>query len=421
MRTFCAAAVLMALAGDARAQSAQVMLGPWEQFEAWVTAIGTHEPGRNDAAIASLVGMTAGELESLFPHMVFSLRAAADLEARGDRRFDALFLRYGTRAHRPADEQRIAAAANRIIGIGLDTFLKRAAMLHADVALKYPDAHLSRSAGRGFVVSDGRHAGDEGRPWHWILGRAFLHTVRNAQADPFVLLWYQAVGNRALTARNFTEAEPHILRGLGMFPRDAEISFLAGWSHDAQAAPVIQAAVAEELDGLTMQQRRLYLPAIKTAKAEQQDAIEAFEKAIALDPSHVEARIRLARLLTMHGKPEGAVEHLRAALALTADVIQRYYAQLFLGSALEALKQPGAARAAFEAARDLMPGAQSPRLALSQIALHAGDHGTAREVMAFITRSEGTEDPWWDYHFLRHPGPDVWFDRLRALLREEQK
>jgi tetratricopeptide (TPR) repeat protein len=141
--------------------------------------------------------------------------------------------------------------------------------------------------------------------------------------------------------------------------------------------------------------------------------MEAFRKALAADAGHVEARIRLGRLLLLEGQLDRAVGELRTALAAADSPILRYFAQLFLGRAYELLAQTEGARQAYEAAVQLFPEAQSPRLALSQIALQAGRRSTAHEILEFLSRSSRSgADPWWNYHHEREPQDVVWLERL---------
>ncbi len=79
--------------------------------------------------------------------------------------------------------------------------------------------------------------------------------------------------------------------------------------------------------------------------------------------------------------------------------------QLFLGRAEEALEHGEAARVAFERASALYPNAQSPRLALSQIARRAGNRPAAQRELQVISAlpddQRRREDPWWFYYDVR--------------------
>jgi VWFA-related protein len=107
-----------------------------------------------------------------------------------------------------------------------------------------------------------------------------------------------------------------------------------------------------------------------------------YEAAIAMPEVAAEARIRLAWFLHRIGRHGQAVVHLKEAeTELVRDPSLRYLRHLFLGHALTALGDHAQASRAFEAARAEMPGAQSPKVALMNLALLRNDHAAA-EAMA---------------------------------------
>jgi tetratricopeptide (TPR) repeat protein len=101
------------------------------------------------------------------------------------------------------------------------------------------------------------------------------------------------------------------------------------------------------------------------------------------------------------GRHAPAAEHLRRAIAEGATGELLYLAHLFLGRAEEAAGHPDPARSAFARASELYPNAQSPRLALSQLARRAGNRQAAqRELQALAALPDDErrrEDPWWFY------------------------
>jgi hypothetical protein len=85
--------------------------------------------------------------------------------------------------------------------------------------------------------------------------------------------------------------------------------------------------------------------------------------------------------------------------ASTVDDELRYDAELFLGAAETALTHLDAARQAYASAARLRPTAQSPRIALSELARRSGDRGGAmREMQVVFDRTaRERDDPWWRY------------------------
>lgn len=417
MRPAAAALIVLLAAAPGRALEQEPAREAWAAFEAWIAAVETHTPGATDAALRGLLRMPTPELEAIFPNIAVTLASALASEERRPG-LDEFLGRHARRGRTP-EPAALEAAVDRVRRIGIDRFLKRAALMHAEMAVVAPEAHVSTEAGTGFLAADGRQFAEDGRPWHWIVGRGLLHLVRDARADPHVRLWYQAAGHHMLATRNFTEARPHLDRALELFAGDGEIAFLAGLLHEAQSAPAIQAAVADQIERLPVRQRRQYQPAVGSAGVEVSEAIDAFSKSIAAEPAHVESRIRLGRLLASTGKPGPAAAHLREALARASDPRHRYFAHLFLGRAEEMRGDAAAARAAYVDASRLFPGAQSPRFALSQLERRTGNRIAAAEALRFLEAPSGDDDPWWSYQYVTLPGDEAWFARLRSVFRGE--
>jgi tetratricopeptide (TPR) repeat protein len=180
---------------------------------------------------------------------------------------------------------------------------------------------------------------------------------------------------------------------LSIFAEDADIRFLIGALHEALAHPTVQASRAA-----------LKLPpgiraAFDVADAELTKAEEQLRRALAIDPSHAEARLRLGWVLHGRGRTKDAAEQLRRAIDGTSETVLRYYGSLFLGLAMERLSRFGEAKAAFDDALRLFPDAQAPRVAASHIAHRLGDREAAeaalRAIMAPHATKSKDDDPWW--------------------------
>ena len=393
----------------------------WNVLDAWVAAVEQHTPGTSDGGVHRLLALQVAELEASFPHLTRALSAAMRAEGR-EPRFDDLLKPYSTRRIDAVDRPRFEAIVRRIHAAGVDRFLKRAAALHADVGVIAPDAHRSARAGVGQLAADGRRAGNEPRPWHWMLGRAFLYLLRSSSGDPEALIWYQAVGVHLLETRNFTEANPHLTRAMALFPDDPELLFLRGFLHEAQGSGDIQAAMEEMSVRVAGARGTRNLRSIGTEAGEHALARAFYAKALEGNPGHREARIRHARLLVLDGRAGEAASDLRAILASLDDRRLRYYALLFLGLAEQSTGRLDEARAVLEAAVQLFPDAQSPRLALAQVALQSGNREDARALFPFLaTATDQDEDPWWLYHRERVPDRNDWLKRMWAAFAEALK
>ena len=96
---------------------------------------------------------------------------------------------------------------------------------------------------------------------------------------------------------------------------------------------------------------------------------------------------------------------MRKAFAGNLNGNQLYFAELFLGREEEALGNRSDAKRHFENAAELYPKAQSPRLALSQLARRSGDRAGALRALQGVTSLPSTPlndaarmDPWWEYY-----------------------
>ena len=407
---FAALFGVFAFVAPADAQNA-----PWAALVRWVDAIEAHEAGRNDSAVRAIAQMPGADFESAFKPMVTLLGAAFIVEDR-PRAFDELFASF---VHKesltPTDRATLASLVERVAKPALNRFLKRAVIAHTDAALFYPGSQLTAREGIGHLTSDGRAEGDLERPWHWMLARDFLHLVLETEPeDEDTRLWFRGLANYFWAERNFTEGLPHLRKAIELFPRDPELQFVRGLIHESQSASQIQAAVAEQ-QARVSRVGMIYIPSVGSARAEQRQAEDAFRIALAGDPAHLEARLRLSHLLTLDGRYEEAAKELAIVFAGVTHPWHRYFALLLLGRAEEGRGRPSDARVAYEAASALFPDAQAPRLAISQIDLRAGDRAGALKVFEFLSSERPYDsDPWWQYDAVRTPDTErEWLLRVR--------
>jgi tetratricopeptide (TPR) repeat protein len=425
-----------------------------ERVELWLTAILRHQPGEFDESALQVARLTRGALQTLSDDVIaltllirdprlsyFTARTPAQRTPQQIRYtprqmdrmrilmcaaagiVDGRFCRERkARAQLDADlielGDRVAAARKQ--GDGDNYLMRRGAMLHADIAM-WTTAALADGGPQEpgasdrltVSVDDGRQMSTYYGALHWEIARSLVDAVR-PRGDPMVRLWYHATA-AWMQARGYHEYD-HLGQGLRLFPKDADLLFLAGCEHETFARPSIQAAT-----------RSVNLPAgfelaVKTADAEMREAERLFQAALAANPDHVEARLRLGRALLLRGRARDAAAELRRASGAAGDDLTKYFASLFLGAADEALGELDAARASYAAAAALYPNAQSPRLALSALARRRGDRAAAlsalEQAFALAAVFPDGDDPWWSYD--REAGRDagVLLDRLRGLFQE---
>src|SRR5262249_33054526 len=138
-----------------------------------------------------------------------------------------------------------------------------------------------------------------------------------------------------------------------------------------QAGPALQSAARSAVlpTGIIAD-----IPSERTAL---RDAEGFFRHALTSNPRRADVRVRLAHILLNRSKPQEAANELRTALAATADPQLRYFGSMFLGAAEETLNHLDEARRAYAAASEVYPDAQSPYLALSELARRRGDRSAS--------------------------------------------
>jgi tetratricopeptide (TPR) repeat protein len=202
-------------------------------------------------------------------------------------------------------------------------------------------------------------------------------------------------------------------RGIELFPDAADLLFLGGTLHERFASPQLQglARSARLPDGMTF--------GIDSVRSELRSAEALFARTLAIDPGHVEARLRHGRVLGLLDRHAEARTELMRTLPDLVDPPLRYLAELFLGAEADALGDRDEAKAAYTRAAGLFPRAQSPRLALSLMAMHGGDRRASpaiRPVHDLPVEPDDRDDPWWAYHVVQTRETDLWLNRLYASL-----
>jgi tetratricopeptide (TPR) repeat protein len=386
----------------------------------WLAAVNGHEPGLRDASAIAVGSWSRRELEALYP----DVRALVELMTRSgkvpSRRAVGLFSPEVLKElQQIADEERLR---------GPNSLLKRGAVLHTDIALLIaPSDGESRglppvTAGAvlaprtpSIMVADGRQTGVQYGAVHWDFARVLLDGVTpDPSHDDVVRRWYRATAVYFLSQRQFADAVPHLERARRLFPADPGILMESGYLHEVLAAPRVQDVVRGTLPpaGLVF--------AVAPQRSNLRDAETDFRRAVEADEAFIEARLRLGHVVGLLGRHAEAVSHLQQALAGATDRLLQYHASMFLGNEQQALGQRDRARESYEKAAALYPRAQSPRLALTQLARGAGDRpGAWRALQPLLTLpadQSAREDPWWGYYEGQGRNAAPLFSEVRALV-----
>ena len=393
-------------------------------LQRWVTAVEKHVPGEVDDAAIVVASSSRRDLASLFPY----IRAYFDV------------LRQGPSAPRRSlsvDEMEAVRKIAVAVGSLRDPlrFAKRAAMLHADVAILKVDRSPAATANRNRAVVrrppdgsipersyatgvDGQYQGDSEGEGHWDAGRTILDFVRPPAPDPDIQLWYRAGAAAMMAQGNYAEALPHLSHGISLFPADAQLLLASGCLYEVLGSPRIQTLV-----------RRVQSAGGQVAVDDERTNLARAERllrqALAVDKNHTEARIRLGRVLGEQGNLREAAIILRSRAAGRDSPLLSYYRALFLGHVEDEIGDASAAEAAFREAAEWFPQAQSPRLSLALLAIRAGDRDALNTSLALLrarmAKSSTKDDPWWVYDMCEGRDLDSLVTELRQTTDEARR
>ena len=148
------------------------------------------------------------------------------------------------------------------------------------------------------------------------------------------------------------------------------------------------------------------------------DAERHYRQALIVDPTFIEARVRLGRVLTLRKDAEGM--KVLGQIDQSAETPYQYLARLFEGDMLEQRGDNADAERRYAAAITLLPTAQSARIALAHVRHARGARSeAARDIRSSAGASDvpDTSDPWFWYGrgtAWRAPG---YLEQLRMMIR----
>lgn len=263
----------------------------------------------------------------------------------------------------PADIERMLAPA----AAGGPRFTETAALLHADVAIASAATDWLRGAA------------------HLAASEALVRSLPPA-SEPFAERYYALVITLFLARGDADRARQWADRGLALFEFSAPIRTASGMVEEL----VAHLADPECVDSGCAAGGASLVP-LRLAAAERE-----YRVALERDPSLVEARLRLGRVLSLLDQRDEAAAAF-ARVIETGPPRARYLAYLFRGSMTRGAGNGADARRDYEAAMALDPAGQTARLALSHLAEASGDARRARQLVAVTGRADGSVDPWWIY------------------------
>ena len=394
-------------------------------LQRWVEAVNQHAPGHPDASVQFVTGLSYGNRVDL--HTSYSLFIRA--------------LRGELVATRSDIDTMVTVRARTVrMNPGAATFLKRAAVLHSDAlvfASRFPallddappppprGAHSGVARGAASppllynevvtLTRDGEVYGDAKGDWNLPFARSLLDVLlrlspASRAESGFVGEWYHATTAFLFANGNYADATSHLDHAARVLPDDPNVLSDRGAYAEAFGLPIYQVLLDDPAHG----RRGGFTTGIPDERKTNGDAERAYRRALAVDPSYVEARVRLARLLEHRGQHAEASAEIATALAAAPTGVTGFYASLVAGRIASTRGRYDDALGHYRAALALYPQAQSALLGASHAALMLADtRETLRPLQELPGRaSTSAEDPWWAYQV--GAGRDV-NDLLHAL------
>jgi tetratricopeptide (TPR) repeat protein len=366
-------------------------------WDAWFHAISTHEPGERDQAVTDIAPWSLRDLQLVLQNV------------------PRLFT---------ADQ----------LGV-----VVRGVVLHADIAIlhRVPGGYdLPAGPTTVVLLKDGRRVGQMASTEHWEFARRLLETM--PKSDERARLggqFYRAAAAVLQEWGEFPELTTHLAAGRKSLGEDPVLLLYEGTQQQAYAGPKLQQYLAERR---AAEQRRPMptslganqgysrppppvsaspQPLLPEAAEARRHAERLFRRALALDPALVEARVRLAHVLSDLGRQDAAAIEIEAAMKTTPlpDFLE-YYGALILGRVQRARQELDAARDAFQRAAAIVPEAPAPKFGLSDVAMARGDRAASLELLPRAIPSDVNE-PWWSFERLHEPSADQLLDELRREAR----
>lgn len=319
--------------------------------------------------------------------------------------------------------------------------LAKGLVMHTDIAIMERmsrDAPAALGTTSSWLLLDGRSLGPSTRSIHWDIARRIASALiapaaRECIVDPTTLrcnptstatsvnerppgekiarAWVRTVVALEHDWGEFGLTHSQLAFGTVAFPDDPVLSLYAGTLHQAFADARVQRFIATSPPAVFR---------VRDSDTELGLAEAEFRRALEMDRTLAEARIRLAHVVTLRKRPEEAALLAREALAGPLPPFLEFYAAMVLGRSEAALGRAAEARAAFERAAVRYPKAQSPQVALTHVALIDGrtNEGLETAIKALRARPpDALRDPWDEYFRLHEPDARTQLAALRASVR----
>lgn len=331
--------------------------------------------------------------------------------------------------------------------------LQRALSLHTDIAIVEHAAERSSADDPDLAIEvlDGRQSRVLVRSLHWAAARSIAKALHERLGETAsTVAWYRAVAAMLQAWADCGLLAAHLESAHEVIGPDPLLALYQGTLHQTFADARLQRYVRQALAHVEPASRAAMrqggstgidrttgglsrgrvgagmfnarpspggVPLLpRAAKPELDDAERWLRRALSRDATLVEARIRLAHVLTASGEHAKAAEMLRPVDAASLPPFSAFYAAMVLGLSEEHLGHYADAGAAYARAAALFPGAQSVEIGRSRVALAQGRAADALTTVVAVAGPEATrrDDPWASYFRLHDPDAKTLLDTWRA-------
>jgi tetratricopeptide (TPR) repeat protein len=236
------------------------------------------------------------------------------------------------------------------------------------------------------VILSGRADTNAVRSFHVALAQTIVDKLESAD---FSRRWYALASSIYLASADPGTASAYADRGRRFFKNDARLHMLAG------AADELRSHIA---DG-NLHDRGTIRLTPPGGRRTQLFAEVNYQRALKLDPTLDEARLRLGRVLFLRNDPKAAQVELEPIARGSALPRLRYLAHLFLGAVAEYQNDLAGARAEYREALTIGSECQTPYISLAFVEQALGHDEAARDLMARYAAlsPDAAADPWWFY------------------------
>jgi tetratricopeptide (TPR) repeat protein len=244
------------------------------------------------------------------------------------------------------------------------------------------------------AIGSTRHSSSAARLVEWACPYVRTHAPVNA----FDRAWQLAALSVLEGGIDSHALADHVAHAQVMLPGQPRLILARGIAEEQFNAPSEVLVRSETAAGLQRAREALTRAEGEGFRAAER-AIARFQEASAYDAIAGEALLRAGHVQLRIGRYDAALTAWNGLEGRTSDPALRYLLYLFRGLAYEGRARVDAARASYNAALALSPGAHSATLRLAALAFrYGGDDDQVALTGALLQDDDARRDPWWSYY-----------------------